>query len=117
MIGGLIGACALAIPKAKQDGWLLTFVLVCFGVGFAMATSDYILVKFLNDRLFAHFTIAMGVGAIGGSMFVAIRAISPSFADKTVSILSTATTKALEAVVNSRIAKGISIIIGKGEDK
>lgn len=108
-----MGACALAIPKARRDGYFLTFVFICFGVGCALTASDYIAVKFGNDRLFAHFTIAGGVGSVGGAMFMVIRAISPTFAESIVNIAS----KTAIAFAESKMVKAVKYIFGSGDIK
>lgn len=86
MMGGLVGACMIAIPKAKVDGVGVSLVLIFFGTALALVVSDFLLINLHYNRLGAHVSMGMPVGAIGGSMMMAIRAISPTFAEKLVDI-------------------------------
>jgi drug/metabolite transporter (DMT)-like permease len=86
MVGGLMGACLIALPKAKHDGVPVSLVLIFFGVSTAVVASDFMLINLGYDRLGAHTALGTGVGSVGGSMMMAIRAISPSFAEKLVDI-------------------------------
>ena len=86
MIGGLVGACMIAIPKAKVDGLGVSLVLIFFGTTMSLVASDVMLINAGYDRLGAHISMGMPVGAVGGSAMMAIRAISPTFAEKLVNI-------------------------------
>lgn len=86
ILGGLVGACLIAIPKAKVDGLGVSLVLIFFGTAMSLVASDIMLINMGYDRLGAHTAMGTGVGSVGGSMMMAIRAISPTFAEKLVDI-------------------------------
>lgn len=86
MVGGLIGASMIALPKVRVDGLGISLVLIFFGVAMSLVASDIMLINLEYDRLGAHTAMGTGVGSVGGSMMMAIRAISPTFAEKLVNI-------------------------------
>lgn len=81
-----MGACLIAIPKIRVDGAAVSFVLIFFGTAMSLVASDVMLINIGYDRLGAHIAMGMPVGAVGGSAMMAIRAISPTFAEKLVDI-------------------------------
>ncbi|MGM8871535.1 hypothetical protein ACS8E3_07590 [Psychrobacter sp. 2Y5] len=115
MIGGLIGACALTLPKAKINGYALSAVFVFFGVLSAMVGSDLMLLNLGYDRLGAHAALGTSCGSVGGAMMMTIRAISPTFAEKLVNIAAKSVISFAES--KDRIKEAIRVLVsGKDAD-
>lgn len=81
-----MGAALIALPKVRIDGLGVSLVLIFFGTAMSLVASDVMLINLHYDRLGAHTAMGTGVGSVGGSMMMAIRAISPTFAEKLVDI-------------------------------
>lgn len=107
MVGGFLGAIIL-IKKAR-DGLLLSAVFVMFGVGCAMVASSYLEFSFDNRILASHFVVGMPVGGLGGAGMMAIRAISPSLANKIVGMAD----GIVDGLTESRLAKAFKLIFGR----
>lgn len=110
MLGGLLGA--LTSSKRARDGYLLSGIFVTFGVACAMVASDFLTIRFTNHLLAAHFVIGMPVGGLGGAGMMAIRAISPSLANKIVGMAD----KAVDGLGESRVIEALAILFGRKKD-
>lgn len=106
IVGGLIGAIGLAKPA--RDGYLLSAIFVVFGVACALIASDYLLVAQKNKLLAAHIAVAIPVGGIMGATMMAVRAITPKWADRIVKIADTV----VEGMGESTLIKGLKLIFG-----
>lgn len=111
MVGGLIGACMIALPKVRVDGLGVSLVLIFFGIAMSLVASDILLINLEYDRLGAHTAMGTGVGSVGGSMMMAIRAVSPSIAASIVNVVD----KAAAGLSESRLLKALSILFGKSD--
>lgn len=74
-----------------------------------MVVSDYLLVVHENKLLAAHFAMGVPVGALMGSVMMAVRAIVPKWADTIVKVAD----KTMDGLSESRIVKAILILFGK----
>lgn len=106
-----MGACLIALPKAKHDGIPISIVFIFFGTATSLVASDYMLINVGYDRLGAHAALGTGVGCVGGAMMMTIRAVSPTFADKLVDIASNTVIGFAES--KDRIKQAVIALLGK----